>query len=64
MDDLYTAIAKVTATIVGVLLLSLTLVAYLSGGLQAVAAMLTTFLIIALPLALLVGLILFVMKRV
>lgn len=63
MDDHYKPIATAATTLVLILLLTLTIVAYLSGGLEAVAAMIGTFLILAIPLVLLVGLLLFVMKR-
>lgn len=56
MKDRRKAIVTATAPIV-------LLVAYLSGGIDAVTAMLATLLILAIPLALLVGLVLLVLNR-
>lgn len=63
MNDRWKAIARVTVPIVLVLLLSLVLVAFLAGGVEAIGATLATILILAIPFALLVGLVLFVLKR-
>lgn len=62
MDDHYKPIATAATTLVLILLLSLTLVAYLSGGVEAVGAMLATVLILAIPLVLLVGGLLYFQK--
>lgn len=63
MDRRRKAIAIVIVAIVLGLLLSLILVAYLMGGTQAVTAMLPRYLVLAIPLALLVGLVLLVLDR-
>lgn len=63
MNSRRNPIATAGVTIVLVLLLTLTIVGYLSGGLEAALAMLATFLILVIPLVLLVGLVLFVLKR-